>query len=75
VRAEYLQDGETEGHERNQRQQGRVDEAHGTQVDLAVPQITNHGIGVAERADRKPEQPRPGRGGPEEAPVEKSPDA
>ena len=74
MRAEHFQDGETEGEQGNQRQQGGVDQSHGAQIDLAAPQVADHGVRITQRPDQQRRQPRAGRGRPEETPVEECPD-
>ena len=73
--AEDLEHRETEGEQRNQRQQRGVHQAHRPQVDLPAGQIPQHRVGVAQQAQAGAEQPRALRQRPEEAPVQQGPDA
>ncbi len=75
VSAEYLQDGEAEREQRDQRQQGGVDQAHGAQVDCAAPQVAHDRVGIAQHAHGQGEYAWTGGGRSEKAPVEKVPDA
>ena len=75
VPAEALEYGETEGEQRDDRQQRRVHQAHGAQVDFPAPQVTHHRIRVAQHAQTPPEHAGAHRGRSEEAPVEKGLDA
>src|SRR3954451_11196179 len=74
MRAEDLEDCETEGEERDQRQEGGVHQPHGAQIDVAVPEVADHGIRITQRPDEQAEQVGTGGRRPEETPVEEGPD-
>ena len=52
LRAEHLEHREAEGEQRDEREQGVVDEPHGAQVDVAERDVADHRIGIAQQAQR-----------------------